>query len=250
MRNTLDQYPALKTYLSSLRPLRAGKFTMGSNSRYRSQPVHSVRLSSFRMGAAPVTVGLWKEYCSATNQQLSEPPDWGWRDDHPIVNVTWNDIMGVDGKGGFCAWASKITVQQLTLPTEAEFEYASIGGKSGLVYPWGNKFDESRLWCSNKVERASPAPSNRSSHFYRNAFGLTDLCGNVWQWCFDSYDEYPENTLTNPRGPVSTSSNGRCRRGGSFLNVSTWWFDCAYRDAKQPDDGRYDTGFRLVARSG
>jgi sulfatase modifying factor 1 len=250
MRNSLDQYPALKTYLSSLRPLRAGTFRIGSKSLYDAQPVHPVRLSAFRMGATPVTVGMWKEYCSATKQQLSEPPEWGWRDDHPIVNVTWNEIMGADGKGGFCAWASKITGQQLTLPTEAEFEYASIGGQSGLVYPWGNKFDESKLWCSNITERQSPVPVNRSSNVYRNAFGLTDLCGNVWQWCFDKYDEYPEDAVTNPRGPVSTSDNRRCRRGGSFLNGTDERFQCAYRNVQKPDDGRYDTGFRLVARSG
>jgi formylglycine-generating enzyme required for sulfatase activity len=77
MRNSLDQYPALKTYLSSLRPLRAGTFTMGSKSLYDARPVHTVRLSAFRMAAIPVTVGLWIEYCSATNQQLSELPDWG-----------------------------------------------------------------------------------------------------------------------------------------------------------------------------
>ena len=56
--------------------------------------------------------------------------------------------MGTDGKGGFCAWASDIAGFRLTLPTEAQFEYAARGGQSGLAYPWGDTFDQSKLLCS------------------------------------------------------------------------------------------------------
>lgn len=248
MRNRLDQYPALKSYISTLRPLPAGRFEMGEYSPATGKDFfHAVRLSAFRMGATPVSVSVWKEYCSAAKLQLTEPPEWGWLDDHPIVNVTWNDVMGVNAKGGFCAWASMIAGFDLTLPTEAEFEYASRG-RNGLVYPWGNKFDESKLWSSNATERKSPAPVNRSYNVYRNAYGLTDMSGNVWQWCFDIYDDYPETAVTNPRGPATKPEEGRCRRGGSFLNGTPEFFQCAYRDTKMPDDGRYDAGFRLVAR--
>jgi formylglycine-generating enzyme required for sulfatase activity len=70
--------------------------------------VHRVTLSAFRMGATPVTVAIWKEYCAATGTSLPIAPEWGFLDDHPVVNVSWNDIMGMDGTGGFCAWASDV----------------------------------------------------------------------------------------------------------------------------------------------
>jgi formylglycine-generating enzyme required for sulfatase activity len=221
-----------------------GQYSPGTGKEY----FHAVRLSAFRMGATPVSVKVWKEYCSAAKLQLTEPPEWGWQDDHPIVNVTWNDVMGVNAKGGFCAWASMIAGFELTLPTEAEFEYAAIGGRNGPTYPWGSKFDDSKLWSSNVTERMAPAPVIRSFSVFRNSFGLSDMSGNVWQWCFDTYDDYPYDAVTNPRGPVAKPDSSRCKRGGSFLNGTPEYFKCTRRNAEMPDDGRYDAGFRLVAR--
>lgn len=67
----------------------AGTFQMGSATGYViEKPVHSVTLSSFRMGATPVTVATWKEYCAATTTALPTAPEWGFLDDHPVVNVS------------------------------------------------------------------------------------------------------------------------------------------------------------------
>jgi formylglycine-generating enzyme required for sulfatase activity len=120
----LSSYPALKTYIEAMCTIPAGTFQMGSASGAADErPIHSVTISAFRMGATPITVAVWKEYCTATGTTLPPAPDWGLLDDHPIVNVSWNDIMGVNGDGGFCAWASDIAGFRLTLPTEAQFEY-------------------------------------------------------------------------------------------------------------------------------
>jgi formylglycine-generating enzyme required for sulfatase activity len=200
------------------------------------------------MGATPVTVAIWKEYCAATGTTLPKTPDWGLLDDHPVVNVSWNDIMGSDGKGGFCAWVSDAAGFRLALPTEAQFEYASLGGQSGLRYPWGDTFDDSKLWCSKSTERKSTAPVTRSSNIYRNAYDLTDMSGNVWQWCLDLYGPYTTSAQNDPIGPSSTSDNTRCVRGGSWLSRNdpgVFW--CADRFRGYPD-GRIDIkGFRLSA---
>ncbi|MFM7323244.1 MAG: formylglycine-generating enzyme family protein, partial [Armatimonadota bacterium] len=143
--------PLLKDYVARMRPIPGGTFRMGSNQGGKEEkPVHTVTLSPFRMGATPVTVGMWKEYCSATGTSMPSTPAWGWLDDHPVVNVSWADIMGSDGKGGYCAWASEVAGFRLTLPTEAQWEYGARGGKEGLKYPWGNDFDGSKLWCSKE----------------------------------------------------------------------------------------------------
>jgi formylglycine-generating enzyme required for sulfatase activity len=165
------------------------------------KPVHSVMLSAFRIGATPVPVAVWKEYCIATGTAL--PPTLTDLDDEPValndydpvVGVSWEDIMGVNGSGGFCAWASGIAGLKLTLPSEAQWEYAARGGIDGQEYPWGHSFDPEKVWyCTGKDLRELleklPAPVNRKFKIYRNSFGLTDMAGNVWQWCSDWYGPY------------------------------------------------------------
>jgi sulfatase modifying factor 1 len=164
--------------------------------------------------------------------------------------VSWNDIMGSDGKGGFCAWASDIAGFRLTLPTEAQFEYASRGGQSGLVYPWGNSFDDSKLWCSKSNQRTSTAPVIRPSNIFRNAYGLTDMSGHVWQWCSDWYGPYSNASQTDPQGPSSSSQISRCVRGGSWDNYDPDLFRCAYRLRNLPDNWFINDGFRLSAGPG
>jgi sulfatase modifying factor 1 len=247
----LSEFPVLQAYLYSLRPIPTGSFQMGSSYGHsEDEPVHSVTLSAFRMGATPVTVAIWKEYCAATGTNIPNDPGWGLLDDHPVVKVSWNDIMGSDGKGGFCAWASDIAGFRLTLPTEAQFEYAARGGHSGLEYPWGNSFDDSKLWCSNPRERFCTAPVTRSSNIFRNVYGLTDMSGNVWQWCSDWYGPYSSASQTDPQGPSSSSENRRCVRGGCWYFGYPGDLRCASRQRDDPDVGSSLYGFRLSAGPG
>jgi formylglycine-generating enzyme required for sulfatase activity len=249
----LSNYPALNAYIESLRPIPAGTFQMGCASGYIiEKPVHSVTLSAFRMGATPVTVAVWKEFCAATKTPLPDAPSWGLLDDHPIVNVSWNDIMGTDGNGGFCAWASDVAGFRLTLPTEAQFEYASCGGQDGVAYPWGDTFDATKVWCSgiDAGDAGKTAPVIRSSNIYRNAYGLTDMAGNVYQWCFDLYAPYDAAAQTDPIGPKSTPSNGHCLRGGTWKYNNPGYFRCTSRDRGGADVAINIYGFRLAAGMG
>ena len=250
MTRPIDKYPALNAYVESLCPIPAGNFQMGSISGYViEKPVHSVTLSAFRMAATPVTVAIWKEFCAVTKTSLPAAPSWGLLDDHPVVNVSWNDIMGIDGKGGFSAWASDVAGFRLTLPTEAQFEYASRGGQDGLAFPWGDMFDATKVWCSgtDAGDVGATASVNRSSNIFRNAYGLTDMSGNVWQWCFDFIAPYTSGSQTDPVGPSSTSDNQRCVRSCSWSYYYPVDFRCAYRYWFNPDKRVVNFGFRLSA---
>ena len=249
----------IKQYVSQMRKIPGGRFTMGrtyyikGESKLYEEEVlaHPVDISPFRMGATPVTVGMWREYLRA-NFSLSMPeiPEWGWIDSHPMVNVSWNDIMGTDGKGGYCAWASRITGVRLSLSTEAQWEFVAKGGKD-QVFPWGNVYDDSKVWSSVKKIRSGTAAVDRLNNMFVNKFGVSDLSGNVWEWCLDGYQLYVKSFdrlgyVSVPRDPVG-AGYAKCFRGGSWSLSNPDIFRCAYRDRVNPEGGDDTSGFRLVA---
>ena len=239
-------------------------------------------LSSFGLGATPVTVALWKEYAVAKLSGVMPPePDpvgfegakkfnVGWKDvDHPMVNVSWDDCRK------FCVWASEVSSVALDLPSEAQWEYACRGGVSSLEFPWGGATDDvsvrnfltANVWCSAaKIgDRGGTGSVNRTNRIWRNhPWGLVDMVGNVWEWCVDYYD--PEwygrpqasgaDVVNRTSAPTQTiefidgtskESPTRCVRGGSWINSSPDDFRCAYRLGGSPDNGGSNDGFRLSA---
>jgi formylglycine-generating enzyme required for sulfatase activity len=187
---------------------------------------------------------MWKEYRQSLSVpgkgvKLPKDPGWGYLDDHPVVNVSWADIMQA---GGFCDWASSKAGFKLTLPSDAQWEYAARGGVDGLTYPWGDDFDESKLWCGAR----RTAPVDRTNKIYRNHYGLTDIVGNVTQWCSDPY-----NVDYRPvgRDPKDMNENDKfCVRGGGYNNRKTdGVLQNDFRDGYPFDFKGEAFGFRLSA---
>jgi sulfatase modifying factor 1 len=240
----LSKYPHLNRYVSNLRSIPGGQFHWGASPSKEELGI-PITMSPFCMGATPVTWGMWKEYrqsvtVSGTDDDLDDFC-WGGPDNHPVVKVSWEDIMN---PGGFCEWASGVAGFKLTLPTDAQYEYAARGGQDGLEYPWDNDFDESLLWCSEE-EYADTDAVDRTNRIYRNGYGLTDMVGKVWQWCADYYHE---DYRPDGEDPVNTQhSKHRCVRGGWFKFDLPDDFRCASRDGKSPDSRYRSCGFRLSA---
>jgi formylglycine-generating enzyme required for sulfatase activity len=234
--------PLTKQYVAEMTPIPGGQFLMGSNRHVNSRPVHLKSIKGFLMGRTPVTVGMWKEYCSATNRPMPEPPVWGWLDDHPVVNVSWDDIHG-DSANDFCAWVSRVTGLYVTLPSEAQWEYAARGGYEGKVFPWGNEFDDSQLWSSMAKDRDTTAPVNRQHNRYMN-FGVSDLYGNVFQWCLDEDCSYSGTSRTFP--PYSDLPKRYIYRGSAFCRDDIATAHVGNRFIKSSWRWENDLGFRLV----
>jgi formylglycine-generating enzyme required for sulfatase activity len=148
---------------------------------------------------------------------------------------------------GFCAWATEFTKMHLTLPTNSQWTHASTD-QYGSRFPWGNDFDRSKLWCSGEVHRDSggTAAVDRTNHIYVNSYGLTDVLGNVWEWCLDQYTDEEIGWTGSPR-----FSNPRVIRGSG-------WHTPSYKPSGAPlpglrkvraDGDKYrDTiGFRLIS---
>jgi len=242
------QFGMISQKLPEMVLVKGGTFKMGSNSGESDEkPVHSVTLSDYYIGKYEVTVAQYKAYCSETGNKL--PPDpksdwyeehknaakWVWRDDYPIVNVTWKDAMD------YCAWLSRKTGLNYTLPTEAQWEYAARGGNKNERYNYsGSESINKVAWYDETTLEKGPKAVGTLKP---NALGVYDMSGNAWEWCKDYFGRYSSEPQKNPQGP--SSSAYRVIRGGSWYYVANFARITA-RDGPYPHYTNYNYGFRLV----
>jgi len=190
-----------------------GTFLMGSPSGEKDRssdegPQTQVTLTKFYwLGATGVTQG---QYQAVMGNNPSDFKNVGA--DAPVENVSWNDAM---------AFCRKLTEREkavgrlpegyvYTLPTEAQWEYACRAGTTGARY--GN-LDDIAWYFGNSGNTTHPVGQKQP-----NAWGLSDMIGNVWQWCSDWYGTYPGGSVSDPIGPASGPD--RVRRGGSWSGTA------------------------------
>lgn len=179
------------------------------------------------------------------------------RMNHPVVHVSYDDALA------YCKWTGK------RLPTEAEWEFASRGGREKERYSWGNDFMPAGKFMANTFQGAFPA-TNTSDDGYTssspvktfppNDYGLYDIIGNAWEWTSDYYNitYYAEiakqPVANNPKGPDKPYdprepyAEKRVTRGGSFLCADNYCVN--YRPSARQgtafDSGMSHIGFRCV----
>jgi len=151
------------------------------------------------------------------------------------------------------------------LPTEAEWEKAARGGASGHRFPWSDAdtITQSRANYWSDTRYAYDISPTRGPHptfngvypftspvgyFAANGYGLYDMAGNVWEWCWDWYDGNwysnvgaTQNDTRGPGGPLSR----RVLRGGSWYNYASS-SRCALRSRLDPSVADFNFGFRCV----
>lgn len=127
------------------------------------------------------------------------------------------------------------------LPTEAEWEYAARGGERAdgyHVYAGSDRIENVAWYSDNSGGKTNPAGRKQA-----NELGIYDMSGNVYEWCWDWFGDYPAGSVTDPSGPSSGSE--RVLRGGSWT-ISAKNCRSANRSHSPPARGGYFLGFRLV----
>lgn len=206
----------------------------------------------------------WWAWTPGASWRHPEGPgsDVAERSDHPVTHVAFADAEA------YAAWASK------SLPTEAEWECAARGGLDGAAFAWGEEMNPGGERMANYWRGEFPWQDlSEAGHgtspvgsYPANAFGLSDMTGNVWEWTSDYFTVgsvgAPKSCCTprNPRhddpsvslvdGEPGAHIPRRAIKGGSHLCSPNYClrFRPAARQSETVDTSTSHIGFRCILR--
>lgn len=224
--------------------ISSGIFNMGSMNGLKDElPIHTVQISeAFLMSIFEINQFVY-EQVMGTNPSIQK--DYSL----PVDSINWidaihfcNKLSEIDGLnpaykffGENVEWDT--TANGWRLPTEAEWEYACKAGKEGEYFgDW--QIDDLGWYNMNSGLHSHP-----SGRKMANDWGLFDMNGNLWEWCWDFYssDYYKISPAINPRGPQS--GERRIARGGSWNDGN---FFARASNRFYPENSIHSTGFRIV----
>lgn len=245
----------------------AGEFILGSKGTdlYALPdefPQRKVFLPKFEISKYPITYEQYEaftdtkiggytrdEYWTASGLKWRgglRYPSFGWQDphwhisNHPVIGITWFEAYA------FCRWLSDKTGSTIRLPTELEWEKTARGTR-GLIYPYGNTFTPN----GGNTRRSNIGRTTAVGIFtgYESPYEVSDMTGNVYQWCSTAYDiaELGSETLNleDPEPAVGGDRVKRVLRGGCWKSYEGF-ARSAYRFGEYPQFTSAYWGFRVV----
>jgi formylglycine-generating enzyme required for sulfatase activity len=233
----------------------AGEFLMGSPESEKGRgkdegPQHKVTFAQpFAVGKYEVTFAQW-DACTAEGGCAHKPGDENWgRGRRPVINVSWDDARQ------FVAWLAKKTGKPYRLLTEAEWEYAAraqtkipevnapFSTGSTINYKQANY--DANFKYGNGPQGVYRQKTLDVGSLPKNAFGLHDMHGNVWEWVEDCYKDSYVGAPTDGSAVASRGCNLRILRGGAW-NYYPQLLRAAYRYASAPVVRTENAGFRVA----
>ncbi|WP_312436877.1 SUMF1/EgtB/PvdO family nonheme iron enzyme [Janthinobacterium sp.] len=189
----------------------------------REKPQHWVGIEQpFALARHPVSVGEWRAFVKATGWAGGSETDWDkpgfvQTDQHPVVGVSWNDAQL------YLSWLGEKTGQRYRLPSEAEWEYACRAG-TRTAFNVGDTITTEQanydgLYVYNGGARGQyRGGTSALGSFAPNAWGLSDMHGNVWEWVQDIvHDNYDGAPADGSAWETGGDTSRRILRGGSWL---------------------------------
>ena len=236
------------------RLLPAGRFQMGSakadmGADGSEKPRFGVHISEgFWMSITPVTHSF---YASVMGEDVPTHAIGS----HPVNNVSWYEAILFCNRFSqqhkfqpvYRIQGTQVSIDPSAggyrLPTEAEWEFAAIANQPEFEYAGANKVD-AVAWCSHNSSNTTHPVAQKDS----NGFGLFDMSGNVLEWCWDKYGDYPETTERSlfqydPKG--ASKGDARVLRGGSYQSTLDQ-VRCKSRWSADPNEKLFFVGIRLV----
>jgi len=244
---------------------------------------HTVSLSAYRIGETEVTQELWKNVMGNEPSYFNgnsgkEAAEGEVQEKRPVERVNWYQaiafcnklskacglepcytVQGVDfdaltfsaiptsnnndWNNAVCDWSKN----GFRLPTEAEWEWAAMGGTE---HKWAGTNVKGQLINYAWYRDSDGGNANNKTHEVKkkqaNGYGLYDMSGNVWEWCWDWSGVLPNPMPPDYAGPAVSGST-RVERGGSWGNGAS---DTAraYRVIGDPGYSGGDLGLRVVSR--
>jgi formylglycine-generating enzyme required for sulfatase activity len=257
-----------------LKRIPSGEFLMGfpdddQRAFVGEKPRHRVRITRpFYLGVYEVTQGQYVAVMGNNPSAFSAAGDHNIQvrgqstDRHPVENVSWldavrfcNKLSEREGMRPFYQIVGETVgvpdwkASGYRLPTDAEWEYACRAGTT-TRYSFGDDLGgmAGHGWFRGNSEWITHPVGQKGA----NGFGLYDMHGNVWEWCWDGYNNqyYAESPTEDPLGPSDPlgrpQATNRVLRGGCWHNIDPFECSSAYRDGGLPGSRSPCSGFRLA----
>ena len=260
--------------------IKGGITSIGSHYFLNESPILSVKVNSFLIDKSPVTVEEFKDFVKVTGY-LTQAEEFGnavvfdhdrdnwiikegaywlyplgkdhpkaqWN--HPVTQISFRDA------NQYAKWKGK------RLPYEVEWEHAARMANKNWRYSWkGELKTVEGIFKANTWQGKFPLTNTQEDsflftspigYFGTNSIGLTDMGGNVWEWCLDwytaSYNKLKEKKNYLGSEKKTTNKNGdKVLRGGSFMCHDSYCYGyrVSARSSTRFDNAAFHIGFRCV----
>lgn len=225
-----------------------GSLPEDSDVRTDELPLHEVSIGKFAVSRSEITFANWEACRQGGGCHGYQPNEQGWPGDHPVINVSWDNAQE------YVRWLSRMTGEHYRLLAEAEWEYAARAVTTTDAvhtrYSWGDAPPVCERDAHNGAMWGDCGAGNIATSvcsFRRNAFGLCDMHGNVWEWVQDCYRRNYENTTEDTIDPGDCT---RVFRGGSWYTHYRHLRSAARFTYGDENASAIDLGFRVARTLG